>query len=185
MNPKYAGTLPEPRLQSVKKKPAPKPAVTTRPMQTRAASSKPGQAATAIAATAKTAAPVAGKKAATKQEAARSMKPGDLILVTWPIVIAVFLAGFAPEWHEMAQAAGRWPLRFTFPYSLLLLHREIGISDSLAQILPRLAIYLQIPIDGILLTLALARKRSLLSGIVQILLVHGLCTFVLFLLDYL
>lgn len=182
MNSKYAGTLPEPRLQSVKKKPASKTAVSTPPMQTRAANSKPGQAASAIAATAT---PVAGKKAGAKKEAARSIKPGDLILVTWPIVIAVFLAGFAPEWHEMAQAAGRWPLRFTFPYSLLLLHREIGISDSLAQILPRLAIYLQIPIDGILLTLALARKRSLLSGIVQILLVHGLCTFVLFLLDYL
>ncbi len=177
MNPQFAGTLPEPRLQSVKRKQGPKHAVSSPPAVTQTVVSDPAKVATGSM--------IAKKTPVEKAKSARRIKPGDLILVSWPVVVAVLLAGFAPEWHELAVSAGRWPLRFTFPYSLLLMHREIGISASMSQILPGLAIYLQVPIDGVILSFTLLRNKSLLAGIVQILVVHLLCSFVLFLLDYL
>src|SRR6266702_6049774 len=155
-----AGTLPEPKLQSTRKKKAP-------------------QVATAM--------PTAHEREAkANQEKARAKakKPGDLIVKGWPIPVAVFLTGFAPEWHAMAASSGIWALRFTFPYALLATHREIGIDAQMAAILPNAALFLQIPLDGVYLTFALARGKSLTSGIVQILLIHGVCALVLWLLTY-
>lgn len=162
MNTQIAGTLPEPKLQSVKKKVhAPKAATTMPTAHEREV------------------------KVRKEKAKAKPKKPGEWLLNGWPIVVAVFVAGFAPEWHAMASALGMWVLRFTFPYTLLAIHREIGIDAQMAAILPNAAIYLQIPIDGVLMTINLARGKSLLSGIMQILVIHGLCAFVLWLLTYL
>ncbi len=52
-------------------------------------------------------------------------------------------------------------------------------------IMPNAAIFMQIPIDGALVSFTLARGKSLTSGVIQILLIHGVCAFVLELLTYL
>jgi hypothetical protein len=156
-----AGTLPEPKLQSTKKKKAP-------------------QVAAAMPTAHEREVKVNKEKAKTKPK-----KPGDYIIKGWPILVAIFLTGFAPEWHAMAVSSGIWALRFTFPYALLATHREIGIDAQMASILPNAAIYLQIPIDGVYMAIHLARGKSLTSGIVQILMIHGVCTLVLWLLNYL
>ena len=156
-----AGTLPEPKLQSVKKKRAP---------QVTAAMPKAHEREV---------------KASKEKAKAKPKKRGDYIVKGWPVLVAIFLTGFAPEWHAMAVSSGIWALRFTFPYALLATHREIGIDAQMAAILPNAAIYLQIPLDGLYLTFALARSKSLTSGIVQILLIHGVCALVLWLLTYL
>jgi|SRR5579859_874873 len=156
-----AGTLPEPKLQSTKKKKAP-------------------QAAAAM--------PTAHEREvkANKEKAkTKAKKSDDLIVKGWPILVAVFLTGFAAEWHAMAVSSGIWALRFTFPYSLLASQPAIGFDAQMASILPNAAIYLQIPLDGVYLTFALARSKSLTSGIIQILLIHGVCALVLWLLTYL
>jgi len=99
----------------------------------------------------------------------------------WPVAAGVLLAGFAPEWHAMAVQAGIWAQRMTFPLSLLAAHREIGIDDRMAVLLPNAALYAQLPLDGLLAMLTLARGRSLKSVFVQLALVHALCAFVLWL----
>ena len=103
----------------------------------------------------------------------------------WPVAVGLFLAGFAPEWHAMAAQAGIWAMRFAFPLSLLATHREIGIDSQMATVLPQFSLYAQLPLDGILTMLTLARGRSLKAAVVQLFLVHGVCAFVLWLLTYL
>jgi hypothetical protein len=154
-----AGTLPEPKMQSTNKKRAPQAAATL---------------------------PTAHEREVkVKQEKVKAKKSGSFIGTWWPLLVAVFISGFAPEWHAMAVSAGIWALRFTFPYAMLVTHSEIGIDAQMGAILPSLAIYLQIPIDGVYLSLTLARGKSLMSGIIQVLLIHGVCTLVLWLLTYL
>jgi hypothetical protein len=121
-----------------------------------------------------------------KPEASAEAKKSRIKISTfWPIAVGLFLAGFAPEWHRMAEESGIWAMRFAFPLSLLATHREIGIDAQMAGILPQFSIYAQLPLDGVLTMLTLARGKSLTAAVVQLFLVHGVCAFVLWLLPYL
>jgi hypothetical protein len=107
------------------------------------------------------------------------------IAAFWPVAVGLFLTGFAPEWHAMTEQAGIWAMRFAFPLSLLATHREIGIDEQMAAILPQFSLYAQLPLDGVLMMLTLARGKSLTAAVTQVVLIHGLCAFVLWLLPYL
>jgi hypothetical protein len=113
----------------------------------------------------------------------QTQKASFTIASFWPVAVGVLLAGFAPEWHAMAVQAGIWAQRMTFPLSMLATHREIGIDDQMAAILPKAALYAQLPLDGLLAMLTLARGRSLKSVFVQLVLVHAVCAFVLWLIS--
>lgn len=102
----------------------------------------------------------------------------------WPVAVGLFLAGFAPEWQTMASQAGVWAMRIAFPFALLATHREVGIDSQMATMLPQIALYAQLPLDGLLTMLTLARGKSLKSAVAQLLLVHGVCAFVLWLLTF-
>jgi len=116
-----------------------------------------------------------------KKKVAR--KPGAAIAAWWPVAVGIFLSGFAPEWYAMATQAGIWALRLTFPLALLATHREIGIDDQFATILPHAAIYLQLPLEGLLTKLTLDSGKSLKAAIAQSFMVHGVCMLVLWLLS--
>lgn len=122
--------------------------------------------------------PAPAKKAKSKR------KPGEAIASWWPVAVGIFLSGFAPEWHAMAAQAGIWALRATFPLTLLATHREIGIDDQMAAILPQAALYLQLPLEGLLTKITLDRGKSLKAAVVQLILVHAVATFVLWLITY-
>jgi hypothetical protein len=121
------------------------------------------------------------EKAAVKAE---SKKKRISFATFWPVAVGLFLAGFAPEWQAMATQAGIWAMRFAFPLSLLATHREAGIDSQMVTILPQIALYAQLPLDGLLTMLTLARGKSLKSAVAQIFLVHGVCAFVLWLLTF-
>jgi hypothetical protein len=124
-------------------------------------------------------------KAAVKTDGKAESKKSRIKIVTfWPIAVGIFLTGFAPEWHAMATQAGIWAVRLAFPLSLLATHREIGIDSQMATTLPQIALYAQLPIDGLLTTLTLVRGRSLKSALAGIFLMHGVSAFVLWLLTF-
>ena len=102
----------------------------------------------------------------------------------WPVAAGLFLAGFAPEWQALAAQAGLWAMRFAFPLSLLATHREMGIDSQMATVLPQAALYAQLPLDGVMAMVALARRKSLKAAIVQVVLFHAVCAFVLWLLSF-
>jgi hypothetical protein len=103
----------------------------------------------------------------------------------WPVAVGLFLSGFAPEWQSIAAQAGIAVMRFTFPYAMLAMHREIGIDSQMAGFLPQFAVFAQLPLDGLMMTFAIARGKSLRTAILQVTYVHALCAFVLWLLTFL
>ncbi len=100
----------------------------------------------------------------------------------WPVAVGIFLSGFAPEWHSMFAQAGIWALRATFPLTILATHREIGLDDQFAAMAPQIALYVQLPLEGLLTMFTLARGRSLQAAVIQLILVHAVCVLVLWLL---
>jgi hypothetical protein len=122
-----------------------------------------------------------------KQEtkAKTESKKGRLgFTVVWPIAVGFFLTGFAPEWQAMANQVGVWAMRFAFPYALMATHREIGIDAQMATVLPQMALYAQLPLDGVLAAMMLYRSKSLKATVAQLLLVHAVCAFVLWLITF-
>jgi len=120
-----------------------------------------------------------------KTGAIRAQKTPLKLTSFWPVAVGLFLSGFALEWHSMASQAGVWAMRFTFPYAMLAMHREIGIDAQMAGLLPQAAIFAQLPLDGLMMALSMARGKSLKTAIVQVTMTHALCAFVLWLLTFL
>jgi len=172
-----AQTLPEPRLQSTKKR--------VQPIRSTPTSHRPAAAESATQVVA--AKPVSVKPGtALKAEKAKKVqrKPGEAIASWWPVAVGMFLCGFVPEWHAMAMQAGIWVERIAFPLTLLATHREIGIDSQMASVLPQAALYLQLPLEGLLTKLTLDRGKSLKAAIMQLVLVHGIAAFVLWLISF-
>lgn len=115
---------------------------------------------------------------------AAKRQPGAALAAWWPVGVALFLNGFIPEWVAMAQQLGQWGMRIAFPLSLIASHTEIGISAQLAATLPHTALYLQMPLDGLLMKITMGRGKSLKAAIAQFLLVHAVCAFVLWLITF-
>lgn len=123
-------------------------------------------------------------EAAKKEKSKDKRKPGGFLVAFWPVGVSLFLAGFAQEWHVMATQAGVWALRLTFPYATLAAQPAFGLDAQGVAHWTNLLIYGQIPLDGVLMTLLLARGKGLKAAIAQILLVHAVCVLVLWLLTY-
>ena len=171
--------MPEARLRTTKKKvqtagvPSTKPAQGPKPT---AAVSGPALVNSSIGSSI---APSAAVKPKTKQ------KPGAAIAAWWPVGVGIFLCGFVADWHTMAHQAGVWPERFLFPLTLLAQHREIGLDAQMAAVTPQWALYLQLPLEGLLTKLTLDRGKGLTAAITQLIAIHAVSAFVLWLLTYL
>ena len=135
-----AETMPEARYRSTKKK-------------EQAAHSTPVQRTQAVLVPDAEATKVAEAKPKTKAKP----KSGVALASWWPVAVGIFLCGFVSEWHDIAVQMGVWAERFFFPLVLLAQHREIGISDQMAMVAPQLALYLQLPLEGVYIKLTLAR----------------------------
>ena len=109
-------------------------------------------------------------------------KPGEAIASWWPVAIGMFLCGFAPKWHAMTVQIGVWAERFAFPLTLFAAHR--GINSHMASTLPQAALYLQLPLEGLLTKLTLDRGRGLKAAIMQLVLAHGIAAVVLWLISF-
>lgn len=169
-----AGTMPEHRFRSVKKRVQPAPSAPS--LQDADARTV---AATQVAEPQAVATPVKTARAKKIQR-----KRGEAIASWWPVGLGIYLAGFAPEWHAMAVDAGVWAVRIAFPFALLVTHREIGLDSRLVTILPQAALYLQFPLEGLLAKLALDRGKSLRAVIAQLAIVHAVATVALWLLSF-
>lgn len=100
----------------------------------------------------------------------------------WPVAVGLFLTGFASDFYAVAAQGGIWVLRAAFPLSLLANHSGVGLDTHFAASGPQLALYLQLPLEGLLTKLSLDRGMGLKSAIAQLTLVHGVCVLVLWML---
>ncbi|MFC5862873.1 hypothetical protein ACFPT7_11265 [Acidicapsa dinghuensis] len=124
------------------------------------------------------------QQAVKKEKSKDKKKPGAFLVAFWPIAVGLFLAGFAQEWYAMATQAGIWALRLTFPYATLVSQPAFGLDVHGAAHWSHLMVLGQLPLDGVFMTLLLARGKGLQSAIAQMLLVHGVCILVLWLLTF-
>jgi len=164
-----ADTLPDPRHQTVNRKAQPaRPAPAQR-----------------IQAVAVMEAPAKAAEAKPKAKDKSKEKPGAHIAAWWPVAVGVLLSGFAAQWYSDSTQISVWAVRLFFPFTQLVQHGEIGISAHMVEVLPRYALYLQFPLEGLLTKLTLDRGKGLQSAIVQLILIHGLCALVLWMLPFL
>ena len=175
--------MPEARLRTTKKKVQTAGAPSTKPAQeSKPAAAMPGPV-LVDGSIVPPSAPLAAVMPAAKYKA--KQKAGAAIAAWWPVGVGIFLCGFVADWHTMAQHAGVWPERFLFPLTLLAHHREIGIDAQMATVTPQWALYLQLPLEGLLTKLTLDRGKGLKAAIVQLIAIHSVSAFVLWLLTYL
>ncbi len=171
--------MPDPRLRTTKKR--------VQPVRSNAAATGPNPAAASAAAgLAEGHAPaqvaVVGTPAKKASKPARKLS--QAIASWWPFAVAIFLTGFAQEWHSMAVAGGVWYERVFFPLSLLAGQREIGLSSQPASNLPQMAILLQLPLEGLWTKFALDRGTSLKMVVAQLIGLHAVCVLVLWLITF-
>jgi hypothetical protein len=92
----------------------------------------------------------------------------------------LFLTGFVTDFQSLAAQFGEWGLRLAFPLAQLAMHSEVGLPASA----PQTALYLQLPLEGLLTKITLDRGKSLRAAIAQLFLVHAVAAFVLWLMTY-
>ena len=170
-----ARTLPEPKLQSTKKR--------VRPVSSSTPSSAMSTATLAHAAHVP-AANAEAKAVAKKKDKAKDKKSAFSLVSFWPVFVGIFLSGYVSQWQSMAAEIGVWGMRIAFPLTLLATHREIGIDNQMATMLPQIALYAQLPLEGLLTKITLDRGKSLKAAIVQLVCVHLVATLVLWLLSF-
>jgi hypothetical protein len=109
-----------------------------------------------------------------------SKRIGSSLASWWPVAVALFLTGFVVDFQSVAEQFGVWGPRLAFPLVQIAAHSEIGFSASA----PHAALYLQLPLEGLLTKITLDRGKSLRAAIVQLVLIHGIAAAVLWLAAY-
>ena len=105
-------------------------------------------------------------------------------LVTWlPLAAGIALGIFAPRLYRAIPFQTEWQLWFVFPYVVLFQRPESGLSAEMRQSLSQLALMLQFPIDGLLFSFSLSRRISAVTAFLQVVFLHFLGAFVLWLLS--
>jgi hypothetical protein len=108
---------------------------------------------------------------------AKAKTPGARIASWWPVGVGIFLSGFAPEWFGMFSQMGTWGIRLAFPLVLVATQGHIGLNEHAA-------LYLQLPIEGLITKFTLDRGMSLKSAAMQLVLIHLVSAFVLWLITF-
>lgn len=116
-------------------------------------------------------------------EDAVDRRPSGLA-IWFPTLLGVGLAFWAaPLWVWLQSAWGQVGLCWVFPYVLLCGRTELGISGELATNLTQLMFHIQFPLEGLIATWSVARGGGFFKAFAQLLFLHLLGVFMLWLLN--
>ncbi len=102
--------------------------------------------------------------------------------IIWPFLVGLVLAVIAPKLLDVLDGFDPWIKRAVFPYVLLVRRPEFGLNWELGGYLPRLVLLAQFPLEGLLTMFNLRRRFPLWVAIGQLIVIHLVGVFVLFLL---
>jgi len=102
--------------------------------------------------------------------------------VMWPLLIGLVLAAIAPKLFDVFSGFNPWIERLVFPYVLLAARPEFGLDWKISGDFPRLVLLLQFPLEGLLTMINLRRRVNTSLAIGQLIFIHLIGAFVLFLL---
>lgn len=160
-----------PTMPSVKERPK-----VTRPSTinaTAAAKAKP-EGALAVTGTARVEKPQPAEKAAKPQESK------GISWTSWlPLAAGIAIASVAPQLFALAGHWNPWGQRVLFPLVQLSGLHEIGMSDELTRTLPQLMLYLQFPLEGLLVASNMRRGMKFAKAMGPVPGLHFVCALVL------
>lgn len=78
-----------------------------------------------------------------------------------PLAVGIALGSLAPAIYALAALWDPWGVRIVFPFVQLSGLHEIGFSHELTRNLPQMMLYLQFPLEGLLVASALRRGKRL------------------------
>jgi hypothetical protein len=99
----------------------------------------------------------------------------------WPLAAGLALGLLGPALRDLLAPLAPWSMRLVYPFVLLASHKEIGINDELALMLPQVMLFAQFPLEGLAIKFMLGRGIKLSTAIGQLVTVHLICTLVLWL----
>jgi hypothetical protein len=102
--------------------------------------------------------------------------------VIWPLLVGLALAVFAPKLMDTLGSLDPWIERAVFPYVLLAQRPEFGLKWEFSGYLPRVILFAQFPIEGLLTVFNLRRRFPMWVAIGQLIVIHLIGAFALFLL---
>jgi hypothetical protein len=92
---------------------------------------------------------------------ARSLR---FLVSFWPVALGLLLGFYAASLYALVAARAPEAMTAVFPLHVLALRPEICISRAFARTVPHAMIYLQFPIEGLLIRIALWRRVTV-SGV--------------------
>lgn len=119
--------------------------------------------------------PLVKKKAEPKESTG-----GAASWIPWlPLAVGIVLGFIAPQLFALASVWNPWGLRVVFPFVQFVGLREIGMSDELTRTLPQLMLYLQFPLEGLLVANNLRRGMRASIAVSPIFFLHFVSALVL------
>jgi hypothetical protein len=109
--------------------------------------------------------PVVEAKPHVKTEVKAEKKSGASWVSWLPIAAGIALGSVAPQLFAFAAHWNPWGLRVVFPYVQLCALHEIGMSDELTRTIPQLMLYLQFPLEGLLVASNMRRGARFAAAI--------------------
>jgi hypothetical protein len=99
----------------------------------------------------------------------------------WPVAAGLVLGLMGPQLSNLLAPLAPWGMRLVYPFVLLASHKEIGLSDEMALMLPQAMLLAQFPLEGLAVKFLLHRGMKLSGALGQLVYIHLLCTLVLWL----
>jgi hypothetical protein len=101
----------------------------------------------------------------------------------WPLAVGVAVACFAPQLRELVDIVKPWGMWIVFPLVALAERPELNLSREISSYLVPFMLYAQFPIEGLLAKFALKGRVTVTRVAAQLLFLHSLAVFQLWLVD--
>jgi hypothetical protein len=93
------------------------------------------------------------------------------LLSWWPVLLGIAVTPFTAKMASVLALGGPWPLRLLYPFAQLLQRPELRLGDSTGETLAQGMMYLQFPLEGLLMKMIL-KYRSVPVSFVIVALCH-------------
>jgi hypothetical protein len=104
------------------------------------------------------------------------------LLAWWPVVLGLFLACFAEDLKDVLISLGEWSSRFFMPMVVMAYQSHIGRIPFIDQTLPQIAMWLQFPLEGLIVKRLLRTGHSMRGVLLQVFLLHAVSTVIMWML---
>jgi hypothetical protein len=88
------------------------------------------------------------------------------LLSWWPVLLGIAVTPFTAKTASVLALGGPWPLRMLYPFAQLLQRPELAFGESMGDTLAQGMMYLQFPLEGLLMRFLLKYQPLLVSFLI-------------------